>query len=288
VNAAQTIRLGTSGFTAAGWEGSFYPARMKSADFLGFYAEHFNTVEVDSTFYGTPSPDTVKRWASKTPAEFIFSVKIPQVITHEKILADCDPEFQQFIDTMHILGDKLGPMVFQFPFFSRSVFKTQADFLGRLAPFLKNLPQNNKFAIEIRNKDWLDARFADLLREHRVALVLQDRSLMPGPTEFAAEFDPVTTDWTYIRWLGDRKGIEEITKTWNKTVVDRTDRLRSWVDFRDQTTNRGVTVYAYANNHYAGFSPATVELFRHLWSAKGLPEIAKPQRKPQESLLFDL
>src|ERR1700733_9189789 len=190
---------------------------MKPPDFLGFYAEHFNTVEVDSTFYGTPSPDTVKRWASKTPSEFIFSVKIPQVITHEKILADCDAEFKQFIETMHILGAKLGPMVFQFPFFSRSVSKTQADFLARLVPFLKKLHHDYKFAVEIRNRDWLDARFGDLLREHCVALVLQDRRWMPGPTELAEEFDPITTDWTYIRWLGDRKGIEEITKTWNKT-----------------------------------------------------------------------
>ena len=98
----------------------------------------------------------------------------------------------------------------------------------------------------------------------------------------------LTTDWTYIRWLGDRKEIEQITKTWNKTVVDRTDRLSSWVDFCDQTTRRGVTVYAYANNHYAGFGPATVESFRSLWHAKGLPEIGRPQRKPQETLLFDL
>ena len=97
---------------------------MKPTDFLSFYAEHFNTVEVDSTFYGTPSPHTVKRWALKTPAQFIFSVKIPQVITHEKVLLDCDGDFSQFIGTMSDLGDKLGPMVFQFPFFNRSAFKT--------------------------------------------------------------------------------------------------------------------------------------------------------------------
>ena len=106
------------------------------------------------------------------------------------------------------LATKLGPMVFQFPFFSRSVFKTQADFLDKLAPFLKKLPHDYKFAVEIRNKEWLDAGLADLLREHGVALVLQDRSRMPGPTELAEKFDPITTDWTYIRWLGDRKGIE--------------------------------------------------------------------------------
>jgi hypothetical protein len=81
---------------------------------------------------------------------------------------------------------------------------------------------------------------------------------------------------------------EAITKTWNKVVVDRTNQLTSWVDFCDQTTKRGVTVYAYANNHYAGFGPATVDLFRSLWHARGLPEIGRPQRKQQESLLFDL
>jgi uncharacterized protein YecE (DUF72 family) len=280
VNAAQNIRVGTSGFTAAGWEGSFYPARMKPDGFLTFYAEHFNTVEVDSTFYRTPSPHTVSGWASRTPADFIFSVKIPQVITHEKVLAGCDAEFKQFIETMHILGEKLGPMVFQFPFFDRSVFKTRGEFFTRLTPFLKKLPHDYKFAVEIRNREWLDARLADLLREHRVALVLQDRSRMPRPTELAERFDPITMDWTYIRWLGDRKGIEQITKTWNRTVVDRTDQLASWVDFCDRTTRRGVTVYAYANNHYAGSGPSTVELFRDLWHARGLPEIGRPQRKP--------
>jgi uncharacterized protein YecE (DUF72 family) len=111
---------------------------------------------------------------------------------------------------------------------------------------------------------------------------------MPGPTKLAAKFDPITRDWTYIRWLGDRKGIEQITKMWNKTVVDHAGQLSTWVDFCDQTTKRGVTIYAYANNHYAGFGPATVELFRNLWCAKGLPDIGRSQRKPKESLLFDL
>jgi uncharacterized protein YecE (DUF72 family) len=111
---------------------------------------------------------------------------------------------------------------------------------------------------------------------------------LPGPAELAEKFDPITTDWAYVRWLGDRKGIEQITRTWHKVVVDRTNQLSSWVDFCDQTTRRGVTVYAYANNHDAGFGPATVELFRNLWSAKGLPNIGRPQRTSQESLLFDL
>ncbi|MGB4786766.1 MAG: DUF72 domain-containing protein, partial [Candidatus Acidiferrum sp.] len=103
------ILLGTSAFTANGWEGSFYPSGMKSRDFLSHYATQFATVEVDSTFYGCPSASTVKHWAARTPEDFIFSVKVPQVITHEKVLVDCDSEFDEFLKTMELLGPKLGP-----------------------------------------------------------------------------------------------------------------------------------------------------------------------------------
>src|SRR5882724_13708841 len=110
------ILLGTSAFTANGWEGSFYPPGMKSRDYLSYYATQFSTVEVDSTFYGCPSAHTVNNWDARTPEGFIFSLKVPQVITHEKVLVDCDTEFAEFMGTMELLGQKLGPMVFQFPF----------------------------------------------------------------------------------------------------------------------------------------------------------------------------
>src|SRR5258708_3663162 len=145
MNVAKGIYLGTSAFTAAGWPGTFYPAGMKPRDYLTFYAEHFDSVEVDSTFYRTPSMSTVNGWALKTPEEFIFSVKVPRIITHEKVLVGCDAEFGQFMDTIDILDEKLGPIVFQFPFFNSSVFKTQSDFLDRFIPFLKKLPRNYKF-----------------------------------------------------------------------------------------------------------------------------------------------
>ena len=260
------IRLGTSAFTAAGWESSFYPAGMKPADYLTYYATKFDTVEVDSTFYRTPSAATVSGWARKTPDHFIFAVKVPQVITHEKVLVDCDADFEHFVETMDLLGAKLGPMLLQFPYFNRSVFTAGSQFLARLKPFLKKLPKGRKFAVEIRNKNWLDAGFADLLRDHGVALALQDQSWMPLPSAY--KFDPITTDWTYIRWLGDRQGIEKITKTWDKTVVDRTAQLKSWVDYLQPIKRRGATIFAYANNHYAGHGPATVATFLKLWLAK--------------------
>jgi uncharacterized protein YecE (DUF72 family) len=274
------IHLGTSSFTAASWSGSFYPAGLQSRDYLSFYAEHFDSVEVDSTFYACPSANTVKGWNSKTPDNFIFSVKVPQTITHEKVLVDCDSELKEFLDTMGMLGTKLGPIVFQFPFFSRGIFRDRHEFLDRLVPFLKKLPADNKFAVELRNKNWLDAEFANLLRDHRMALVLQDRSWMPNPSEL--KFDPITAEWTYIRWLGNRKEIEAMTQSWDQVVVDRTEELSSWVDFCYQIKKRGVIVYAYANNHYQGHGPATIQQFMRLWRDKGRPEIGKRSdvRKP--------
>jgi uncharacterized protein YecE (DUF72 family) len=261
------IRIGTSAFTAAGWEGSFYPAGMKPADFLTYYATKFDTVEVDSTFYRTPSVATVNGWERKTPKGFILAAKVPQVITHEKVLQDCDDDLKQFLETMDLMGDKLGPLLFQFGYFNKAAFKTGKDFLLRLEPFLKKLPSGYKFALEIRNKTWLTAEFFDLLRAHKVAFALIDQAWMPRPSEIFAKFDPITADFAYIRLLGDRKGIELQTKVWDKVIVDRSKELWGWVEVCKQTRKRKIMTFVYANNHYAGHGPATVEQFKKLWNA---------------------
>jgi uncharacterized protein YecE (DUF72 family) len=279
------ILLGTSSFTANGWAGSFYPVGLKSADYLAFYAEQFETVEIDSTFYACPKARTVANWAVRTPPGFVFSLKVPQSITHEKSLVDCDAELEEFTTVVSGLGEKLAVIVLQFPFFGNWSLKDRHEFTDRLIPFLKKLPAGYRFAVEIRNKTWLDAEFADLLRSFKVALVLQDWSFMPHPAEL--NFDPITADFTYIRWLGDRKGIEQLTMTWDKIVEDKTSRLVSWVDYCQQIQKRGVKQYVYANNHYEGHGPATIEKFRILWRDKGLGEVGKPRKTRGERLLFE-
>jgi uncharacterized protein YecE (DUF72 family) len=150
---------------------------------------------------------------------------------------------------------------------------------------LKKLPANHKFGIEIRNREWLNAEFANLLQDHQIALVLQDRSWMSDPLKL--DFDPITAGWTYIRWLGDRKQIESQTMTWDKAVVDRTAELTSWVDFCYRIMNRGVLVYAYANNHFQGHGPATIAKFLELWAANGFGKLARPEsNKRQQTTLF--
>jgi len=118
------ILLGTSSFTVTGWQGSFYPKGLRPADYLSYYAQHFDTVEIDSTFYATPNVSVVRSWNAKTPEGFLFAAKVPQEITHKRVLKDCDEEFKVFLTTMEALGEKLGPLLFQFGKFDKYRFKS--------------------------------------------------------------------------------------------------------------------------------------------------------------------
>lgn len=204
-----SLFIGTSAFTAAGWEDAVYPPGIKPADYLTFYATRFNSVEVDSTFYRTPSKATVQGWDAKTPPGFLFGARVPQKITREKVLTDCEDDLANFLKVMDVLGDKLGPVLFQFGYFSRRVFIGVNEFLARLVPFLKKLPEGYRFAVEIRNRNWLVPQLVEALCERGVALALIDQMWMPKPTNWFAKIDPVTADFTYVRWLGACKGMEE-------------------------------------------------------------------------------
>jgi uncharacterized protein YecE (DUF72 family) len=265
---ANGLYLGTSAFTAAGWQGTFYPPGIKSGEQLSYYATRFQTVEVNSTLYGTPRVETVKAWYEKTPPDFIFAVKSPNVVTHEKVLVDCDAQWREFLTTMEHLREKLGPVLLQFSHFNKTIFKDEGEFLARLRPFLEKLPEDHRFAVEIRNPEWMNATFAETLREHRVALAMVDQSWMPRPWEITEKFDLITADFAYVRWLGDRKGIEAKTKQWDKTIVDRRDELTKWAELLRGLVSRDFKVYAYANNHYAGHGPGTVKLFWEIFDKK--------------------
>lgn len=262
----RNLLLGTSAFTANGWAGSFYPTGTNPKNYLTYYSTKFQTVEVDSTFYGTPSAETVSKWCLKTPADFVFAAKVPQVVTHEKMLVDCELEFEEFVDRIQILDDKLGPLLLQFPKFNKFVID-ENEFLRRLRFFLARVKdlKTVRFVVEIRNKPWLTERLLEVLRENRVALALSDTSFMPRPWE--QKLDLITTDFVYVRWLGDRKGIERETTTWDKVIVDRTEDLKHWVDLFGNIRRRtaDLKIYAYANNHYAGHGPNTVKLLWDLY-----------------------
>jgi uncharacterized protein YecE (DUF72 family) len=191
---------------------------------------------------------------------------------------------------MDCLGEKLGPLLFQFGYFNKKAFFGLNDFLARLVPFLKKLPKGYRFALEIRNKNWLVPQFVETLCEQNVALALVDHVWMPRPRQLFDRFDPITTDFTYVRWIGDRKGIEQQTKVWDRIIVDRSADLAEWVEVLKTVHKRKIQILAFANNHYAGYGPGTIEQFRELWRrAVGGKTGSKRsnERAPEDRRLFD-
>ncbi|MGH9448649.1 MAG: DUF72 domain-containing protein [Terriglobia bacterium] len=259
--------MGTSSWSAESWVGPFYPPGTPPAEFLPAYASHYNTVEIDSTYYRIPSRKMVQGWFERTPPGFIFAAKFPGEITHKKLLADCERETDEFVGVMELLGEKLGPLLLQFPYLNQDVMPSYDEFLSLLARYLERLPRTHRYAVEVRNKHWLAPPLLGLLRAHGVALALVDQVWMPTITQLAEKLDVLTADFTYIRWIGDRKGIEKQTKTWDKIIVNRDRETQVWVRYVRQFLHRGEIVYAYYNNHWAGFGPGSIALFNSVWKA---------------------
>jgi len=245
----QKLLLGTSGWSYKDWVGNFYPDGAKPSTFLKHYSNKFPVVEIDSTFYGTPPEKTVKMWKETTPAKFLFAAKFPQTITHDKKLLDCHDEVRFFLDRMSVLEDKLGPLLLQFPYGFRS------DSSDVLIAFLSTLPNGFRYAIEVRNTSWLNESFYDSLRSRNISLALIDHPWMP-------KIDVVTGPFLYIRWLGDRK---IITKDFNQISIDRSQDMLIWKEILNSISSDGLISYGFFNNHYAGNSPSSINLFQEMF-----------------------
>jgi uncharacterized protein YecE (DUF72 family) len=273
------VRFGTSSFSSEDWVGPFYPPGTPPGEFLSLYARAFDTVEVDATYYAIPAPRTVEGWRAKTPEGFVVSAKFPRSIVHGGDAERPDParvlqpdatygERDRFLQTIALLGPRLGPLVLQFPYFNREAFPSAAPFLERLDRFLADLPGGFAYGVEVRNKAWVGRPLRDLLAARRAAMVLVDQAWMPHGDEVEARMDPVTGDFAYVRLLGDRKEIEAITKTFDREVVDRGDRLARWADLLVRFARRGVRTLVYVNNHYAGHAPTTTRRLKALFEER--------------------
>ncbi|MGI9049518.1 MAG: DUF72 domain-containing protein [Rubrobacteraceae bacterium] len=247
------LYLGTSGWSYADWEGSVYPENLPAASRLAEYVKDYATVEIDSTFYGTPRRQTVERWRQVAPEGFLFAAKFPREITHEKGLVSCERQAETFVRTMEHLGEKLGPLLLQLP---PSFPAGEIETLDR---FLSALPGGFRYAVEVRHRSWVRSGLPDLLRERKAALVLVDYPRMPRLQE-------ATTDFSYIRWLGDRN---EFPSGHTHPKKDRQDDLRWWSGVVDEFLREDKTVFAYANNHYQNHSPSTLEQFLEIRGGGG-------------------
>ncbi len=259
------LRIGASSWSAPSWEGVFYPHGTPPGKFIEYYARRFDTVEIDATFYGTPDARTVDGWRDKTPPGFLFAAKVPQVITHEKLLEGCRDEMLEFVRVMERLGDRLGPMLLQFRYFRRAELPDPGPFLDRLERFLPVLPSGFRFAVEVRNRGLLTERLFAMLRRHGVALAFIDHPWFARVEEVMRRPMARTADFAYVRWLGDRHGIEKETTVWDRIIVDRSAEMGRWIGAVRTLLAEGRTVHGYFNNHYAGYAIGSIELFRDLW-----------------------
>ena len=218
------------------WKGTFYPADLDSNKFLTFYSKEFDTVEVDSTFYRIPREETATDWKEQTPKNFIFSLKFPRIITHIKMLRDCQRETQVFLDRVKLLQEKLGPLLLQFP----STFK-QTN-LPSLNDFLNTLPRKYHYAVEVRNKSLLIPEFFSVLAENNVSYAWTENPTMPS-------IDKKTSDFIYARLEGDRK---EVAGTTGKTEINKSITTNKWAEKLKRQINEGAEVFAYFSKYYSG------------------------------------
>jgi uncharacterized protein YecE (DUF72 family) len=311
------VYLGLVGFVYPEWAGLFYPPNLSDRDRLAFYATRFNAVEINTTFYGAPAPSLIKRWKEIAPQGFRFCLKAPRDVTHgptpEGSLANAEgpapghfqrPEtlaaMARLLESIAPLGDRLGNVLMQFPpAFEASHRAELADFLDRLAPLLVHLntaAPHARLTVEFRHQSWWTPETAALLTERAIGWAATDespqRQAAQAPSSTAVPPVPAprpiqpTADTLYLRWLGKHGQFRERTRE----RFDPTPRLRWWIDrveavLRERPAVR--TIYAFFDNDFAGFAPATAARLAALLGHAPPAVHAGPTRQDAQAMLFD-
>lgn len=256
--------LGTVGFSYKDWDGVFYPPGAAARHYLAHYSQLFNSVELDSTFYGTPPPERVQQWARTAPPGFKFCVKTPRQITHAMRLVDAINPMTTFLETMSLLGDKLGAILIQLP---PSLTTAEIDTVNA---FITRLPANWRYAVEFRHTSWFTSQTAELLAAHQICWVSTE--YVDAPRQVVP-----TTDFLYMRWLGRHGQFERK----DRERLDVTPRLAWWIDQLQPHLDTLETIYGFFNNDYSGHSPRTCNRFKEMIGLEAnYPEI------PQQGRLF--
>lgn len=244
------LYVGCSGWSYSAWDGHFYPRGLGSKNYLRYYSQVFDFVEIDSSFYNLPTPLMSTRWGKMTPDNFRFAAKVPKAVTHDKRLGQgSDDVLYYFHRAMSPLAGKLDCLLLQLP-----PSLTMREGLKKL----QNLPFDNRFryAVEARHKSWFDDEVYSFLKKNDICLAWSQLAEIQTPPI-------VTTDFVYLRFIGDRSIPEE---EFGRIQKDRDKEMNYWANHVNKLAKSKklrIAIVA-ANNHYAGFGPATANMFRRL------------------------
>jgi uncharacterized protein YecE (DUF72 family) len=226
------VHIATSGWHYKHWIGAFYPPDMRPGQMLRWYAEKFDTVEINNSFYRLPAVAALESWCRETPPEFCFAVKASRYITHNRKHNDPESAKEKFISLVEKLGRRLGPILFQLP----PSWKVNVD---RLDQFLTALPRTHRYAFEFRNPTWNVAPVYEALRRHNAAYCIYELAGFQSPIE-------ITADFTYVRLHGPG----------NKYQGDYSRQiLRNWARRIEAWRRKLKHVFVYFDNDQAGFAP---------------------------------
>lgn len=241
------LYTGCSGWSYNAWEERFYPKSHGSPKYLEYYSKIFDFAEIDSTFYGMPSRFMSIRWQTLTPDKFKFTAKLPRVITHEKLLEDVSGELKQFFEIMAALKGKLLALLIQLP---PSIPAKEG--IPKLEQVIPQLSADYRYALEVRHKSWFNPDVYKFLSKNNICLTWSQLDTIQTP--------PVlTTDFIYLRFIGDRVGEESDLA---KTQKEREREMKKWSESVINVADSVTFGFVAANNHYTGFAPDTVNLFR--------------------------
>jgi uncharacterized protein YecE (DUF72 family) len=230
--------VGTSGYNYKDWKGKFYPENLSQKQWLAYYAERFETVEINATFYGSFKRMTFENWASQTPENFAFTLKGTRFLTHIKRLKDPKEPIERFFTEAEGLGKKFNCCLWQFP----KNFKLKAEEFGRVENFLKLLPKDIKQVFEFRDDSWFNEEVFVLLNNYHAGFVMNDSSVYP-------EIEKVTDSIVYIRFHGP--GALYASSYSDKQLKEWAERIRGYLKKFD--------VYCYFNNDYGARAIADAE-----------------------------
>jgi uncharacterized protein YecE (DUF72 family) len=267
------VLLGTQGWDYQDWSESFYPLGTKPAARLGVYGRAFRTVEVDATAYAVPADPVVQNWKSRVPSGFVFALKAPQTITHERRLKDTTTLLRRFLDRIAQLEDRLGPILIQLS----PGFKPNDTSRSALRQFLGTLPREFRWAVEFRHPGWLAPATLELLKSRNVALVLADGRWIRREMMAELVIEP-TADFAYLRWLGQERRLIDFSRA----QLDRDDDLKQWCELVTALQQRVSTVYGYFSNNYQGHAPHSVRQFQELLGQ----EVVQPEDLHEQQELF--